>query len=149
MTYIRPYIIPSYVLNLPNALTRYIGTFLTHPDTLTRQYRALTIAAKMRHDLQNRIIEIARSPTQTALYMHPDNRHRYESMMEVHELLKKYIQMPVVNIDTVMHVYKFHGMGWYSRDIQPFLFLIARRNPDTLPWWKVLLQPAQEKGRDI
>ena len=124
------YTIPSYVLNLPNELTRYIGAFLTHPDTLTRQYRALTIAAKMLHDLENRIVEIARSPVQTAMYMQPDNRDRYKSMMQVHDLLKKYMKMPVVNIDTMMHLYKFHGMGWYSRDIQPFYFTKKRKREE-------------------
>ena len=117
------YILPSYVLKLPDALTRHIGTFLTHPDTQTREYRALTIAAKMRRDIEDRIIEIACSPALIALYRRPDNRHRYESMMEVHDMLVKFLRTPFVNIDTMMRTYKFHGTGWFSREVQPFLFL--------------------------
>ena len=135
------YILPSYVLKLPDTLSRHIGTFLTHPDTQARQYRTLTIATKMRRDLEDRIIEITCSRALIALYKQPDVRHRYESMMEVHGMLEKFLKTPFVNIDTMMRTYKFHGMGWYSRDVQPFLFLPKYRiekRADRSPWWKAI-----------
>ena len=111
------YILPSYVLKLPNALTRHIGTFLTHPDMQARKYRTLTIAAKMRHDLKDRIIEITCSPSLTALYKRPGSRPRYQSMVEVHDMLVKFRKTPLVNIDTMMRTcmtsyIKAHRFFW-------------------------------------
>lgn len=124
----RAHVSPTYVLQLPGDLTRFICTFLPHPDTETRKFRARHIIEHLHQKVVRLMLELDRlEGFQEHIYEEEEGVFAMQPLLHIESRFHKYWKRPICAIGTLMWLFKHHKSGWYARSIEPFSFPMRLR----------------------